>query len=150
MQLLVAFGCRGLTRAKRDRPRRRLWLGDFTATPARGLRLLLPDMATRKHITWCWACQTSLHKDQSMKQERPAEVSRVAQSCPTLYDPMDCSLPGSSHGIFQARVLEWVPLPSPAMCRFYQVRAQEWEIPWSRKYAGEQTSPEANVTTLQL
>ena len=34
--------------------------------------------------------------------------SKVAQSCPTLYDPMDCSLPGSSvHGIFQARVLEW-------------------------------------------
>ena len=34
--------------------------------------------------------------------------SEVAQSCPTLRDPMDCSLPGSSiHGIFQARILEW-------------------------------------------
>ena len=34
--------------------------------------------------------------------------SEVAQSCPTLRDPMDCSLPGSSvHGIFQVRVLEW-------------------------------------------
>ena len=34
--------------------------------------------------------------------------SEVAQSCPTLSDPMDRSLPGSSaHGIFQARVLEW-------------------------------------------
>ena len=34
--------------------------------------------------------------------------SAVAQSCPTLSDPMDCSPPGSSiHGIFQARVLEW-------------------------------------------
>ena len=34
--------------------------------------------------------------------------SEVAQSCLTLNDPMDCSLPGSSvHGIFQARVLEW-------------------------------------------
>ena len=34
--------------------------------------------------------------------------SEVAQSCPTVSDPMDCSLPGSSvHGIFQARVLEW-------------------------------------------
>ena len=34
--------------------------------------------------------------------------SEVAQSCPTLSDPMDCSLPGSSvHGIFQAGVLEW-------------------------------------------
>ena len=34
--------------------------------------------------------------------------SEVTQSCLTLRDPMDCSLPGSSvHGIFQARVLEW-------------------------------------------
>ena len=34
--------------------------------------------------------------------------SEVAQSCPTLNNPMDCSPPGSSiHGIFQARVLEW-------------------------------------------
>ena len=34
--------------------------------------------------------------------------NEVAQSCPILRDPMDCSLPGSStHGIFQARVLEW-------------------------------------------
>ena len=38
--------------------------------------------------------------------------SEVAQSCLTLCDPMDCSLPGSSlHGILQARVLEWVPSP---------------------------------------
>ena len=37
------------------------------------------------------------------------EWSEVAQSCPTLCYPMDCSLPGSSvHGIFQARILEWV------------------------------------------
>ena len=37
--------------------------------------------------------------------------SEVAQSCPTFCDPMDCSLPGSSvHGIFQARILEWVAI----------------------------------------
>ena len=37
--------------------------------------------------------------------------SEVTQSCPTLSDPMDCSLSGSStHGIFQARVLEWVAI----------------------------------------
>ena len=37
--------------------------------------------------------------------------SEVAQSCPTLCDPMDCSLPCPSiHGIFQARVLEWVAI----------------------------------------
>ena len=41
-------------------------------------------------------------------------ASKVAQSCPTLCDPMDSSLPGSSmYGIFQARVLEWLPFPSP-------------------------------------
>ena len=40
----------------------------------------------------------------------PMYESEVTQSCPTLSDPMDCSLPVSSiHGIFQARVLEWVP-----------------------------------------
>ena len=39
------------------------------------------------------------------------KVSEVAQSCLTLWDPIDCSLPGSSiHGIFQARVLEWVAI----------------------------------------
>ena len=37
--------------------------------------------------------------------------SEVAQLCPTLCDPVDCSLPGfSDHGIFQARVLEWVAI----------------------------------------
>ena len=40
--------------------------------------------------------------------------SEVTQSCPTLCDRMACSLPGSSiHGIFQARILEWLPFPSP-------------------------------------
>ena len=42
---------------------------------------------------------------QCMKVKRESEVT---QSCPTLSDPMDCSLPSTSvHGIFQARVLEW-------------------------------------------
>ena len=36
----------------------------------------------------------------------------VDQSCPTLWDPMDCGSPGSSvHGILQARILEWVAIP---------------------------------------
>jgi len=58
--------------------------------------------------------------------------SEVAQSCPTLQDPMDCSLPGSSvHGIFQARVLEWgaigfsiiypMPVLSNSSSSFYMV-----------------------------
>ena len=40
--------------------------------------------------------------------------SEVTQLCPTLWDPIDCSLPGSSvHGISQARVQSGLPLPSP-------------------------------------
>ena len=39
-------------------------------------------------------------------------VVLVAQSCLTLCDPMDCSLPGSSvYGILQARILEWIAIP---------------------------------------
>ena len=39
------------------------------------------------------------------------QLCTCAQSCPTLCEPMDCSPPGSSvHGIFQARILEWVSI----------------------------------------
>ena len=58
--------------------------------------------------------------------------SEVTQSCLTLSDPMDCSLPGSSaHGIFQARVLEWVavrqdllfiPFPQKRKLRLREVK----------------------------
>ena len=47
------------------------------------------------------------------EEERYCEKSEseVVQSCPTLWDPIDCNLPGSSvHGIFQARILEWVAI----------------------------------------
>jgi len=43
-----------------------------------------------------------------MKKNFAAAAAKSLQSCPTLCDPMDCSLLGSSiHGIFQAKVLEW-------------------------------------------
>ena len=50
--------------------------------------------------------------------------SEVAQSCPTVRDPMDCSPPGSSiHGIFQARVLEWGAIAfSLDKARFSKIR----------------------------
>ena len=49
----------------------------------------------------------------------------VAQSCPTLCDPMDCSLPGSSvHGILQARILEWVAIPFS--------RGSSWPRDWTQ------------------
>ena len=66
--------------------------------------------------------------------------SEVAQSCRTLSDPMDYSLPGSSvHGIFQVRVLEWVAisssswdLPNPGVepgCPAFQADALPFEPP---------------------
>ena len=57
---------------------------------------------------------------QSMKVKSESEVT---QSSPTLSDPMDCSLPGSSvHGIFQARVLEWGAIAfSNNVSRPYQI-----------------------------
>ena len=54
-------------------------------------------------LCWTFTVLTSLWKKES--------ESEVSQSCPTLCDPMDCSLSGSSiHGIFQARVLEWIAI----------------------------------------
>ena len=48
-----------------------------------------------------------------MYNSRCACACLVTQSCPTLCDPMDYSLPGSCvHGILQARILEWVVTPS--------------------------------------
>ena len=56
----------------------------------------------------------SLHKQCSPSPQgrlTVAKESEVTQLCPTLCDPMDCSLSGSSiHGIFQARVLEWIAI----------------------------------------
>ena len=53
------------------------------------------------------------------KGVRQKSKSEVAQSRPTLRDPMDCSLPGSSvHEIFQARVLEWGAI-SFSICSSY-------------------------------
>ena len=54
----------------------------------------------------------------------------VAQSCPTLSDPMDCSLPGSSiHGIFQARVLEWGAIAfSAGPITSWQIEGEKVEV----------------------
>ena len=70
-------------------------------------------------------------------------VCVCAQSCPTLCDPMDSNLPGSSvHGIFQARMLEWVAIscsrgsswPRDWNCVFLCLRIDKWILynctPW--------------------
>ena len=65
--------------------------------------------------------------------------SEVAQSCPTLRDPMDCSLPGSSvHGIFQARLLEWGAIafsPGGSVHKNLPVNAGTQVRPWSGRIA---------------
>ena len=49
-----------------------------------------------------------------MRMHTHAHACVGAQSCPTLCNSMDCSLPGSSvHGICQAGILAWLPFPSP-------------------------------------
>ena len=63
---------------------------------------------------------------------RVKNESEVAQLCPTLSDLMDCSLPGSSvHGIFQARVLEWVAIAfsahaSKMILKILEARVQQY------------------------
>ena len=56
--------------------------------------------------------------------EHEPETQEAALSCPTLCDPMDSSLPGSSiHGIFQARLMEWAAI---SFSRSSQPRDQTW------------------------
>ena len=55
--------------------------------------------------------QKSLNKAYEGRNKITATAAKSLQSCPTLCDPMDCSLPGFSvHGILQARTLEWVAI----------------------------------------
>ena len=65
--------------------------------------------------------------------------SEVAQSCPTLSDPMDCSLPGFSvHGIFQARVLEWGATGFSAVnCSSINIGSFRACMFWEKSYAAE-------------
>ena len=62
------------------------------------------------HLLHCPVGSLTLVPSGKLMSESESE-SEVAQSCPTLCDPMDCSLSGSSvHGIFQARMLEWIAI----------------------------------------
>ena len=74
----------------------------FYATPETAAHQAPPSLGFSRQEHW------SGLPFPSPMHERKSE-SEVAQLCPTLSDPVDCSLPSSSiHGIFQARVLEWV------------------------------------------
>ena len=61
--------------------------------------------------------------------------SEVAQSCLTLRDPMDCSLPGSSvHGIFQARVLEWGAIAFSERNLVLNIHWKDWCWSWNSNF----------------
>ena len=78
----------------------------------------------------------------------------VTQSCPSLCDPMDCSPPGSFvHGVLQARVLEWVAMPSSGGCSLPRAQTHVsciscigrwvlyhwtiWDSGWGQKYCSQ-------------
>ena len=83
--------------------------------------------------------------------------SEVTQSCPTHSDPMDCSLPASSvHGIFQARVLEWVAIAFSNMLSRWVItflpRSKRLLISWLQSPSAVILEPpkikSANVSTV--
>ena len=97
--------------------------------PAESLQSCLTVRPHRRQPTRLWRLWDSPGKNtgvgcQSLLQcMKVKSESEVAQSCLTLRNPMDCSPPGSSaHGIFQARVLEWVAIAfSRTNPRGYQI-----------------------------
>ena len=65
-------------------------------------------------LQWLWDSVSYQSTGWDGEKEGKGRKVLVTQSYPTLYNPMDCSLPISSvHGILQARILEWVPISSP-------------------------------------
>ena len=104
------------------------------------LLLLLPLLSRFSHVRLCATPETAAHQapcpwDSPGKNtgvgchfllqcRKVKSESEVAQSCPTLLHPMECSPPGSSiHGIFQARVLEWIAIALSD--RLPQIRRQD-------------------------
>ena len=76
-----------------------------------GIQAVPPPVMFLWTSWWIFSTPDPYSETQSLLSRRPQSESEVAQSCPTLCNPMDCSLPGSSvHGIFQAIVLEWIAI----------------------------------------
>ena len=77
----------------------------FLATPATS-----PLISVHFQTSWTWNKDTVLLYSVQFYTVHIGE-GEVTQSCPTLWNPVDCSLSGSSvHGVFQARVLEWIAI----------------------------------------
>ena len=91
------------------------------------MRLFICRIFKKKKIEMnLFTKQKQVHRRRGCKQ-----ASEVAQSCPTLCNPMDCSLPGFSvHGILQARILEWVTIS------FSRGSSQPWDRTWVSRIGG--------------
>ena len=71
-----------------------------------------------------------------------SEQWKFSQSCPTLWDPMDCRLQGSSvHGIFQARVLEWVAISFSRGSPWPRNQTWDWHCRQTLYHLSHQGSP---------
>ena len=102
------------------------------------------------HIKWpkYWSFSFSMEVAALIRKSE----SEVAQSClPTLCNPMDCSLPGSSlHGIFHARVLEWVAISSSRGSSQPRDRTQVSRIAGRRFYRLRETKDSPKGTSLAV
>ena len=79
-----------------------------------GSHLLVSSLYTRGKGCSCESLRRNLHLSMHICIGAIRKKVLVAQSCLTLCHPMDCSSPGSFvPGILQARILEWLPFPSP-------------------------------------
>ena len=85
----------------------------------------LPDPGSNPGLLLCSQILYHLHHQGSpLRSYAVLCCAKSLPSCLTLCDPMDCSLPGSCvHGIFQARILEWVAMPSS--------RGSSWPRDWT-------------------
>ena len=76
------------------------------------------------HPAWRDVCELPCPSSPNPQWKKKAKVLLVAQSCLTLCEPMDCSLPASSiQGILQAKILEWVA--------FFCSRGSSWPRDWT-------------------
>ena len=93
------------------------------------------------HNSFHGTCPMIVYTLWSVLLSAAAAVAKSLQSCPTLCDPMDCSLPGFSvHGILQARTLEWVAISfskKVLLSHFSHVRL--CATPWTAAYQASQS-----------
>ena len=106
------------------------WLGLSTFTVVVSVQYLVGELRSHKPLSAAKKInEVIIQRNMITRCDKHYEGTvcvhaKLLQSCLTLSDPMDCSLPGSSmHGIPQARILEWVAIPFP--------RGSSWARDWT-------------------